>query len=90
MSKKNLITGVAYNGRTTKAEAANRVDDFLNALAHELVEGRDVRITGFGSFTVVERPAREMRNPQNGEIIQVPAKKVVKFKAGSDLLRVVQ
>jgi DNA-binding protein HU-beta len=50
-----------------------------------LKKGDRIALVGFGSFSVSERSARTGRNPQTGKEIQIPAKKVVKFKAGSDL-----
>ena len=53
---------------------------FLNKIVF-----KDFRIVGFGSFSVSERSARAGRNPQTGKTIQIPAKKVVRFKAGAEL-----
>jgi len=53
---------------------------------NDAVEGGDkVALIGFGTFSATERAAREGRNPQSGKTIQIPAKKVVKFKAGKKL-----
>jgi DNA-binding protein HU-beta len=86
MSKQNLINTIADQQITSKAEAGRIVDAFLDGLKHELAAGRDVQIVGVGTFKVVERAARTVRNPSNGERSEVPAKKVVKFKAGTKLL----
>lgn len=89
MSKQNLIDTVALQTSTSKAEAGRAVDAVLDALQTELSQGRKVAIVGFGSFQVKHQPARDARNPSNGEIIVVPAKNTVKFKAGSKLLEAV-
>lgn len=89
MSKQNLIDTVALQTSTSKAEAGRAVDAVLYALQAELKAGNKVAIVGFGSFEVKHRPARDARNPSNGEIIIVPAKNVVKFKPGAKLLQAV-
>lgn len=58
---------------------------FLNVMEDKLKLGERVSFIGFGSFTVVDKPARTARNPRTGKAIKVAAKKVVKFKAGSGL-----
>ena len=55
----------------------------------ELAKGNDVAISGFGSFKVSKRAAREGRNPQTNEKIKIPARKAVTFKAGSALKDIV-
>lgn len=89
MSKQNLIDTVALETSTSKAEAERAVNAVLHALQSELKAGNKVAIVGFGSFQVKHQPARDARNPSNGEIIVVPAKNVVKFKAGTKLLEAV-
>lgn len=58
------------------------VDAALKAIQNALVEGDKIGITGFGTFEVVERPARECKNPRTGEPVYVEASKAIKFKAG--------
>lgn len=89
MSKQNLIDTFALQTGTSKAEAERAVNAVLQALQSELQTGNKVAIVGFGSFQVKHQPARDARNPSNGEIIVVPAKNVVKFKAGTKLLEAV-
>jgi len=57
----------------------------LDAIADELKSGGKVVLVGFGTFSVVERSARKGINPRTKETIDIPAKKVVKFKPGSEL-----
>ncbi|MBN2481334.1 MAG: HU family DNA-binding protein, partial [Bacteroidales bacterium] len=62
----------------------------IKATTQALKKGDRVALVGFGSFSVAKRSARTGRNPQTGKEIKIPAKKVVKFKAGSDLADVVK
>ena len=68
-----------------KTEAAKAVDAVLCAVETALKKGEKVSFVGFGSFEVVEKAERQVRNPKTGEITTVPAHKSVKFKAGSKL-----
>ncbi len=69
----------------TKAAASRVVDAVIGTISKELSKGRDVQIVGFGSFRVMKRKARNGRNPSTGESMKIPAKKVVKFRPGSNL-----
>ena len=57
----------------------------MEATAETLRNGDRLSLVGFGTFYVSERGERKGRNPQTGKVVTIPAKKVVKFKAGSDL-----
>lgn len=85
MSKKDFIEAYASKTRETKKRAEELVNDFLNLVEENLLEGNDVQFVGWGTFSVNEKQAREGRNPQNGEKIEIPAKRVVKFKVGKKL-----
>ncbi len=61
------------------------LSSILNTITGAVTAGDKVTLIGFGTFSVSARPAREGRNPQTGDTIQIPARKVVKFKAGSKL-----
>jgi len=69
----------------SKADAKRALDAFVNTTSGALKKGDRVALVGFGSFSVSARAARKGRNPQTGKEITIAAKKVVKFKAGSDL-----
>lgn len=69
----------------TKAAASRVVHAVICAISDELAKGKDVQIVGFGSFRVMRRKARNGRNPSTGESMKIPAKKVVKFRPGSNL-----
>lgn len=85
MNKTELISAVATQAGLTQAQAKAAVEATLNAIASALKAEDKVALLGFGTFSVSERPAREGINPATKQKIQIPAKKVVKFKAGSQL-----
>ncbi|MDD2380767.1 MAG: HU family DNA-binding protein [Mariniphaga sp.] len=85
MNKAQLIDAMAAGAGLTKADAKKALDAFLGATTKALKGGDRVALIGFGTFSVSERGARTGRNPQTGKEIKIPAKKVVKFKAGADL-----
>jgi DNA-binding protein HU-beta len=90
MNKAQLIDAIAANAGLTKADAKKALDAFIKATTQALKKSDRVALVGFGSFSVSKRSARTGRNPQSGKEIKIPAKKVVKFKAGSDLADVVK
>ena len=85
MNKSELIDGMAEHAGITKAAAKKALESFLGNVEGELKKGGRVSLVGFGSWSVSKRNAREGRNPQTGKTIQIAAKNVVKFKAGSEL-----
>ncbi len=85
MNKTDLINGMAENAGITKAAAKKALNGLLIDIEGALQKGNRVTLVGFGSWSVTRRAAREGRNPQTGAPIQIKAKNVVKFKAGSDL-----
>jgi len=85
MNKAQLIDAIAAGDGLTKAEAKKALAAFVGATTDALKGGDRVALIGFGSFSVSERGARTGRNPQTGKEITIPAKKVVKFKAGAEL-----
>jgi DNA-binding protein HU-beta len=85
-----LIDKVAKESALSKAVAEQVVNSVFSAVAEAMKIGDKVTLVGFGTFSVSERAAREGRNPQTGEKITIPAKKVVKFKLGSKLESVIQ
>jgi len=85
MNKAQLVDAMAAGTDLTKVDAKKALDAFISATTDALSSGDRVALIGFGTFSVSERGARTGRNPQTGEEIQIPAKKVVKFKAGADL-----
>ncbi len=85
MNKSDLIDAMAADAGITKASAKKALESFLGNVEKSLKKGDRVSLVGFGSWSVSKRAAREGRNPQTGKTIKIAAKKVVKFKAGSDL-----
>ena len=85
MTKAELIGVIAKAADITKDKAAKSLGAYETAVAKELKKSGKLVLVGFGTFSVVKRKAREGRNPQTGKTIKIPAKKVVKFKAGKDL-----
>ncbi|MGN0029300.1 MAG: HU family DNA-binding protein [Marinilabiliaceae bacterium] len=87
MNKTQLIDKVAEKAEITKADAKKAVDALFEAVGDALQDANDgkVAILGFGTFSVSERGERIGRNPQTKQEITIPAKKVIKFKAGSEL-----
>ncbi len=85
MNKNELIDGLADKCGFSKADSGRAVDCILDCITGELKKGGEVRLIGFGTFSVSKRAARQARNPQTGATIQVPASKQAKFKAGKAL-----
>jgi DNA-binding protein HU-beta len=85
MNKADLIDAMAADAGISKAAAKKALDSFTNHVTDTLAKGGRVSLVGFGTFSTSERSAREGRNPQTGQTIQIPAKTVAKFKAGSEL-----
>jgi len=85
MNKTELIDAMAADAGITKAAAKKSLESFLGNVQKSLKKGNRVSLVGFGSWSVTRRSAREGRNPSTGKTIQIKAKNVVKFKAGSDL-----
>jgi DNA-binding protein HU-beta len=90
MNKAELIDAIASGAGLTKADSKKALDSFIKATTGALKKGNRVALVGFGSFSVAKREARKGRNPQTGKEIKIPAKKVVKFKAGAELAGVVK
>ncbi len=85
MNKNDLVSAVASNTGMSKADSAKAVEGVFDAISGALSSGGDVRIVGFGTFSVVNRKATTGRNPRTGQAIQIPASKQPKFKAGKGL-----
>lgn len=85
MNKAQLVEAMASEAKMTKVDAKSALDAFVTSTTKALRKGERVALVGFGSFAIAKRAARKGRNPQTGKEIKIAAKKVVKFKAGSDL-----
>ncbi len=85
MNKGELVAAVAAKANLTKVAAAAAVDAAMDAVVESLKKGESVQLIGFGTFAVAQRAARKGVNPANGQAIDIPAKNVVKFKAGAKM-----
>jgi DNA-binding protein HU-beta len=85
MNKTELINAVAEKSGLTKADSKKAVDAITAAITDALKSGDKVSLVGFGTFSVKANPAREGINPLTKKKITIAAKKVAKFKAGSEL-----
>ena len=87
MNKTELVNAIAAEAKLTKVQAKEALEATLKAVGETLAKGDKVALIGFGTFAVNEKAARTGVNPATGKKIQIPAKKVVKFKAGADLAK---
>jgi DNA-binding protein HU-beta len=85
MNRTDLVKAIAEKSGLTQVDAKKALDGFLAATTEALKNDDKVSLIGFGTFAVLKRTARTGRNPRTKKEIQIPAKKVVKFKAGSTL-----
>ena len=85
MNKAELISAMAAEAGLSKVESKKALDAFIVSVTKALKAGDKVSLVGFGTFSVVERAERTGINPATKKAIQIPAKKVAKFKAGSEL-----
>jgi DNA-binding protein HU-beta len=85
MNKRELMEAIAERAAVPKNEAQRYLDAFEEVVSDVLKGGDEIQITGFGKFYVREQKAREGRNPQTGEKMEIPARKVPTFSAGNSL-----
>ncbi len=85
MNKNDLVANVALNTGISKSDSAKAVDAVFDSIASSLKGGEEVRLVGFGTFSVSKRAAATGRNPQTGATIQIPESMQPKFKAGKGL-----
>ncbi len=85
MNKQDLIGAVAGGAGMAAKDAAKAVDAVFEAITNELKSGGDVRLVGFGTFSVTQRKASTGRNPRTGETMTIKASTQPKFKAGKGL-----
>ena len=90
MKKDDLVTFISEEANITRKAAGETINAVLEGIASSLEQGDSVSLIGFGSFRVVQRAAREGRNPSTGEKIQIAASKNVKFTPGKALKERVQ
>ena len=85
MNKNDLVSAVASSTAMSKVDSAKAVEGVFGAISSSLSSVGDIRIVGFGTFSVANRKATTGRNPRTGQAIQIPASKQPKFKAGKGL-----
>ncbi len=85
MNKNELVTAVAERTGLSRKDSDRAINAVLESIQDALAKGDKVSIVGFGTFEVRERGARTGRNPQTGEVINIPSSKVPAFKAGKFL-----
>lgn len=85
MNKTDLVNEIAAKASLSKVDSKAALDAVLESISQALANEDKVQLIGFGTFAVVEKPAREGLNPRTKEKIQIPARKVVKFKASDTL-----
>ena len=87
MNKIELIAAVAEEAGMTKVDARKAIDAVLEVSKAELKKGDKLALVGFGTMGVINRPARQGRNPRTGKTIKIAAKKVVRFKPAANILK---
>lgn len=85
MNKTELVSAMAIKNEMNKIDNEKALVAFMDVVKEELAKGGKIALVGFGSFEVTERAAREGRNPQTGQTIQIPSSKAPKFKASKNL-----
>lgn len=84
MTKGDLITAVAKKSGLKNTEATKALEAILDSIMATVAKGDDVRLTGFGTFTLAKRAARQGRNPRTGATLKIPATQVPRFKPGKE------
>jgi DNA-binding protein HU-beta len=89
MNKAEFVDQIAQKADLSRREAETAIDAALKTIEEQLSRGGEITLTGFGKFHVADRGARQGRNPQTGETIQIKASRVARFSAGAKLKQVV-
>lgn len=85
MNKKELIIDVAKKTELSKIVVEKCINTALKTIADTVVEGKNVSLLGFGTFSIKERQSRNGFNPQTKKAVTIPAKKVIRFKASNTI-----
>ena len=85
MNKTELVNAIAQKAGLTKVDAKNALEATIEAIGEALANNDKIALVGFGTFATVEKAARQGINPRTKEKVEIPARKVVKFKAGAEL-----
>lgn len=90
LTKADIVDHLVSKFSFTRQQGRLLVDSFFDEIYDNLVEGRDVKLSGFGNFILKDKKSRPGRNPKTGEEVQISARRVVTFKAGQKLRRQVE
>lgn len=90
MTKSQLVEAVTARTDLTRRQASDALDAVFDTVEGVLSRGGEVSLAGFGKFTVAERGARQGVHPRTGEQMQIPATRVPRFTAGSNLKQAVR
>ncbi|MCK4330728.1 HU family DNA-binding protein [candidate division WOR-3 bacterium] len=90
MTKAELVDRVAKAAGLTKRAGLQAVNAFVDTVSAAMSKGDKVTLVGFGTFDVTTRKARKARNPRTGQVINVPSKRVPRFRAGTELKKKVR
>ena len=90
MNKQDVVTKIAKDTGITKTAASAAVDSIIDGITRSLKKGDSVSFVGFGTFKISNRKARTARNPQTGDAIKIPKRRVPRFSAGKALKQAVR
>ncbi len=90
MTKAELVDRVAKTAGLTKKAGLQAVNAFVDTVSAAMAKADKVTLVGFGTFDVTTRKARKARNPRTGQVINVPSKRVPRFRAGTELKKKVR
>jgi DNA-binding protein HU-beta len=82
LTKAELVKAAAQKAGLKQKDVEKAVDALIEAVVGAAKNGEEVKLPGFGSFVIVERAARQGKNPRTGEPVSIPARKVIAFRAG--------
>jgi DNA-binding protein HU-beta len=90
MNKQDLIAKITKDTGITRVAATGAVESLFDGITRSLKKGESITFVGFGTFSTSQRQARVARNPQTGEAVKIPKRRVVRFKAGKALKETVK
>ena len=90
MTKKDIVLKIATETRMKQQDIKKVVQKALDVIIGSLVNGNTVELRNFGIFKVKARKGRTGRNPRTGQVVPVPPKKVVVFKPGLEMKKLVK
>jgi DNA-binding protein HU-beta len=85
MNKADLVNSISEKTGLSKTKTNEVIDAFVSSVTESLKRGEKVTLVNFGTFNTSERDARKGRNPKTGESIEIPSKRVARFKVGTGL-----